>query len=202
MATHTPPASPPVSSLPAARYGKREKRGERGRDCSAILHITAKLSPHVVTSVTFGSLGCADGQHRHTAPRALKMHRRETKGRRGGWTRWRNEMVSPGGGPRAPPVPAVCWESTGLWQMAFTERRSYREKERKKQKFRIEMEHKGERQKKRRDGILKCEGREHAGELSSKPTAPQGQQRPEHTQRSGRPQAETDRHQHKCMETV
>lgn len=52
-------------------------------------------------------------------------------------------MASPGGGPRARPAPAVRWESTGLWQMAFTERRSYREKERKKQKFRIEMEHGG-----------------------------------------------------------
>lgn len=40
-----------------------------------------------------------------------------------------------------------------------------------------------EKKRKRRDSILKHEGRERAGEASSKP-----QQRPEHTQRSGRPQ--------------
>lgn len=157
---------------------------ERGRDCSAISHVMAKLSPHVVTSVTFGSLGRADGPHRHTAPRALRCTGEKQKGGeeggRDGGMRW----LLPAGAHglvRRPPSAGRA-RGCGKWRLQkeeATERKRERNRS-SESKWNTEGERK---KRKRRDSILKHEGRERAGEASSKP-----QQRPEHTQRSGRPQ--------------
>lgn len=180
--------------------GKKEGRGEEiavqyciSRPSSPLMSLPLS---HLAASVV--QTASTDTQH-HAPSRCTggKQKGGEEGGRDGGM-RW----FLPAGahGLLRCPLSAGRAQGCGKWRLQ-KEEATERKRERNRSSE-SKWNTKGERQKKRRDGILKCEGREHAGELSSKPTAPQGQQRPEHTQRSGRPQAETDRHQHKCMETV